>query len=92
MPLRVLSLQPPKRKKKKCKTNFNPINIQNIRIKFHPSPPLRGYLLEGQFFIAAALASTLTKLAMRYLQQVSEPQSRNVSMGMAVCVYEIVEV
>ena len=44
-----------------------------------PSPPLRGYFLEGQFFVAAALASTLTKLAIRYLHQVAEPQSKNVS-------------
>ena len=49
-----------------------------------PSPPLRGYLLEGQFFIAAALASTLTKLTVRYLSQVSETKSRNVSMGYGV--------
>lgn len=47
-------------------------------------PPLRGYLLEGQFFIAAALASTLTKLTMRYIQQVSEPQSRNAFCGEAM--------
>ena len=46
-----------------------------------PRPPLRGYLLDGKFFIAGALASTLTKLAVRYLQHVTEPQSRNVSMG-----------
>ena len=49
-----------------------------------PRPPLRGYLLDGQFFIAAALASTLTKLAVRYLTHVTEPQSRNVSMGVWV--------
>lgn len=47
-------------------------------------PPLRGYLLEGQFFIAAALASTLTKLAVRYLQHVPEPQSRNTFCGEAM--------
>lgn len=40
-------------------------------------PPLRGYLLEGHFFIAAALGSCLTKLTIRYLQQVPEPQSKN---------------
>lgn len=29
-------------------------------------PPLRQYLIDGDFFIGAALASTLTKLALRY--------------------------
>ncbi|CAH0553104.1 unnamed protein product [Brassicogethes aeneus] len=29
-------------------------------------PPLRQYLMDGDFFIGAALASTLTKLALRY--------------------------
>ena len=43
------------------------------------SPPLRAYLLEGKFFIATALASTLTKLSIRYVQQVSQAQSKNVS-------------
>ena len=41
--------------------------------------------------MAAALASTLTKLAVRYLHHVTEPQSRNVSMvvwGMGVWQYE----
>ena len=43
------------------------------------SPPIRGYLLDGKFFIAGILASTLTKLAIRYLNAVDEPSSRNVS-------------
>ena len=46
-----------------------------------PSPPLRGYFLDGKFFIAAALGSTLTKLAIRYLHQVAEPQSKNVRIN-----------
>ena len=53
------------------------VNVKFLLFFF--SPPLRGYLLDGQFFVAAALASTLTKLTIRYLQQVSQPQSKNVS-------------
>ena len=30
-------------------------------------PPLRKYLMEGDFFIGAAIGSTLTKLALRFL-------------------------
>ncbi|OXB80514.1 UNVERIFIED_CONTAM: hypothetical protein H355_016304 [Colinus virginianus] len=29
-------------------------------------PPLRGFLLDGDFFVAASLATTLTKIALRY--------------------------
>ena len=29
-------------------------------------PPMRKYLMEGDFFVAASMASSLTKLAMRY--------------------------
>ena len=43
------------------------------------SPPIRGYLLDGKFFVGAALASTLTKLVFRYIQLVAEEQTRNVS-------------
>lgn len=41
-------------------------------------PPLRAYLLDGKFFVATALASTLTKLCVRYVEQVQEVQSKNV--------------
>lgn len=43
------------------------------------SPPLRAYLLDGNFFIASALGSMLTKLCARYLQLAPDPQSQNVS-------------
>ncbi len=43
-----------------------------------PSPPLRGYLLDGDFFIASSLASTLTKLCVRYLALTTDQQSKNV--------------
>lgn len=40
-------------------------------------PPLRGYLMEGDFFIAAALASDLTKLAVRYMSLVEDVRKQN---------------
>ncbi|XP_013392181.1 coatomer subunit beta [Lingula anatina] len=40
-------------------------------------PPLRKWLMEGDFFIGAALANTLTKLALRYTQVVTEPRRQN---------------
>ncbi|KAJ3628311.1 hypothetical protein MTP99_015625 [Tenebrio molitor] len=39
-------------------------------------PPLRQYLIDGDFFIGASVASTLTKLALRYGNMV-KPQERN---------------
>nr|XP_006812914.1 PREDICTED: LOW QUALITY PROTEIN: coatomer subunit beta-like [Saccoglossus kowalevskii] len=38
-------------------------------------PPLRGYLLEGDFFVGASLAMTLTKIALRYIK-ISEDQKK----------------
>lgn len=49
------------------------------------SPPIRGYLLDGKFFVGAALASTLTKLVFRYIQLVAEEQTRNVSTSNVYC-------
>lgn len=41
-------------------------------------PPLRQYLMEGEFFIGAALGTTLTKLALRYVALMSkEPRKTN---------------
>lgn len=39
-------------------------------------PPLRQYLMDGDFFIGASLASTLTKLALRY-GQIASAADRN---------------
>ena len=44
-----------------------------------PRPPLRGYLLDGSFFIGGVIAGTLTKIAIRYAEKVKEPRSQNVS-------------
>ncbi|XP_062501156.1 coatomer subunit beta-like isoform X2 [Corticium candelabrum] len=40
-------------------------------------PPLRGFLLDGDFFVAAALGTTLTKLALRFMSLVTDPQKQN---------------
>lgn len=40
-------------------------------------PPLRGYLMEGDFFIGAALGTTLAKLALRYKSLVNDPVRQN---------------
>ncbi|CAD6208057.1 GSCOCG00010331001-RA-CDS [Cotesia congregata] len=40
-------------------------------------PALIQYMMEGDFFIAASLASTLTKLALRYKELESNPQKSN---------------
>ncbi|GIY34863.1 hypothetical protein CDAR_382581 [Caerostris darwini] len=45
--------------------------------KNEKKPPLRGYLLEGDFFIGAALSSTLAKLALRYITLVHDPKKQN---------------
>lgn len=41
-------------------------------------PPLRGFLLDGDFFVAASLATTLTKIALRYVSLVQEKKKQNV--------------
>lgn len=40
-------------------------------------PPLRQYLMEGNFFVGAALATTLTKLALRYMNCVNVMKKQN---------------
>ncbi|GFU27131.1 coatomer subunit beta [Trichonephila clavipes] len=45
--------------------------------KNEKKPPLRGYLLEGDYFIGAALSSTLAKLALRYITLVYDPKKQN---------------
>jgi len=41
-------------------------------------PPLRQFLMDGEFFIGAALATTLTKLALRYIAQTPDKRKQNV--------------
>lgn len=40
-------------------------------------PPLRQYLLDGDFFIGATLATTLTKLALKYVELEKNPTKQN---------------
>lgn len=40
-------------------------------------PPLRQYLLDGDFFIGATLATTLTKLALKYIELESNEAEQN---------------
>ncbi|CAN0208518.1 coatomer subunit beta isoform X2 [Lethenteron reissneri] len=40
-------------------------------------PPLRGFLLEGDFYVGAAMATTLTKLALRYIALVDDKRKQN---------------
>ncbi|XP_044743762.1 coatomer subunit beta [Chrysoperla carnea] len=40
-------------------------------------PKLRGYLMNGDFFIATAIGSNLTKLAVRYINLVPDPKKHN---------------
>ena len=40
-------------------------------------PPLRKYLMEGDFFIATAIGTTLSKLALKYAAVVKDPKRVN---------------
>ena len=40
-------------------------------------PPLRQYLMDGDFFVGAALSTTLTKLTLRYIEIVDNPKRQN---------------
>ncbi|XP_036319058.1 coatomer subunit beta [Rhagoletis pomonella] len=40
-------------------------------------PPLRQYLMDGDFFIGAALSATLTKLALRYAELENDERQQN---------------
>jgi len=49
-------------------------------IHFGCSPPMRQYLMDGDFFVGAALATSLTKLALKYIALTTEPKKQNVSL------------
>jgi len=53
-------------------------------------PPLRKYLMEGDFFIGAALAGTLTKLALRYAEL--EPSEARQNRFTAECMLVIASI
>ena len=49
-------------------------------------PPLRKFLMEGDFFVGAALAATLTKLALRFASSVDSEVKVNRFMGEAMLI------
>ena len=55
--------------------------IQQIYDKFihFYRPPLRQFMMDGDFFVAAALSTTLTKLALRYVSLTQDQRRQNVS-------------
>ncbi|XP_013919922.1 PREDICTED: coatomer subunit beta [Thamnophis sirtalis] len=57
---------------------FHAIKSVNCR------PPLRGFLLDGDFFVAASLATTLTKIALRYVTLVQEKKKQNTFVAEAM--------
>ncbi|XP_055383058.1 coatomer subunit beta [Condylostylus longicornis] len=46
-------------------------------VKKEKRPPLRQYLMDGDFFIGAALAATMTKLVLRYIELESDVKEQN---------------
>ncbi|XP_045198148.1 coatomer subunit beta-like [Mercenaria mercenaria] len=45
--------------------------------KKEENPPMRQFLLDGEFFVGAALATSLTKLALRYMTLHTDPKRQN---------------
>ena len=79
MPHRVHSVPWKSRKPAACKTCYDCKTTIVMIVMCVPRPPLRGYLLDGTFFIGGVIAGTLTKVAVRYIEKVKEPRSQNVS-------------
>ena len=51
----------------------------SIFIFIFPRPPMRQYMMDGDFFVGAALATTLTKLALKYINNTPDVKRQNVS-------------
>lgn len=60
---------------KSVRLNIN-ISLYFRKSKKEKRPPLRQYLMDGDFFVGAALGTTLTKLALRY-GELSTASKRN---------------
>lgn len=52
-----------------------PLNLHHLCCS---RPPLRGFLMDGDFYVAASLATTLTKVALRYVAIVPDKKRQNV--------------
>ena len=49
------------------------------------SRPLRTHLLNGEFFVGSAVGSTLTKLALRFIELEPDVVKQNVSITDCAC-------
>lgn len=49
----------------------------SISKKGEARPPLRQYMMDGDFFIGAALGTTLAKLALRYMSLTPDSKKQN---------------
>jgi len=56
----------------------------DIGVDVADRPPLRQFLMDGEFFVGAALATTLTKLALRYVAQTTDKRKQNVCFSPSV--------
>lgn len=54
--------------------------------KEHVRPPLRQFLMDGDFFVGAALSTTLTKLALRFISQTPDPKKQNAFLAEAMLI------
>lgn len=54
--------------------------------KEHVRPPLRQCLMDGEFFVGAAMATMLTKLALRYVAQTSDKRKQNAFLAEAMLI------
>ncbi|KAL5011126.1 hypothetical protein ScPMuIL_013431 [Solemya velum] len=45
--------------------------------KKEEKPPMRQFLMDGDFFVGAALSTTMTKLALRYVDLIKDPKKQN---------------
>lgn len=49
----------------------------SVSKKGEARPPLRQYMMDGDFFIGAALGTTLAKLALRYMSLKADSKKQN---------------
>lgn len=54
------------------------------------NPPLRQYLLDGEFFVGAALATSLTKLALKYISLHADVKRQNAFLAEAMFIMSTV--
>ena len=62
-----------------CKSYISYPCLQTL---FQERPPLRKYLMDGDFFMGASLATTITKLALRYNLALKNSKSEDAARKM----------